>query len=562
MPQRNTSALQAAEPLITTPNGFENFGLPPKLMQSLNRMNFTTPTPVQAASIPLAMQGRDILGSAQTGTGKTGAFGIPLVAKLMEQEDSTALIMTPTRELATQVADMIQQLVPVANIKIAVLIGGEAMPRQFRQLQANPRIVVGTPGRLNDHLRRGTLKLSKASFLVLDETDRMLDMGFGPQLDEIMKFMPAQRQTMLFSATLPSNIVQLSKKYLTNPERVAVGSLTSPITKIKQETISVVEAKKYDQLIAELEERKGSIIIFVKTKHGAQRLSDKLSKEDHRSDAIHGDLQQRRRDRVISEFRDKRFRILVATDVAARGLDIPHIAHVINYDLPQVAEDYIHRIGRTARAGAEGSAINFVTAADGAKWRAIQRLLGGQTSDMETGRGKGGKGGSGGRSSRPANQDRNRPGAKPFGAKRSGPNKWDDTSRAPRSAAARPGESDAGAYESKRTFRERPAAEDRNYGPKKTYGERKFGSAARPAGERSSRSGERSDARPRSENTRTYDPTKASHARPEGAARPRTGERSNPKPGGRAAGRPEGQTKTRAKLPQSNRNKGKPTWAS
>lgn len=398
MPQRNAASIDAP-----STSGFDHFGLPPKLMQSLKRMNFNTPTPVQAAAIPLALAGHDILGSAQTGTGKTGAFGIPLIAKLMDQENSMALVMTPTRELAAQVADMLAQLVPVPNLKLAVLIGGEAMPKQFKQLAMHPRIIVGTPGRINDHLRRRSLKLDNASFLVLDETDRMLDMGFGPQLDEIMKFMPGERQTMMFSATLPANIVKLSHKYMNKPERVAVGSLTAPITKIKQETIKLAEKDKYEQLMVELEQRKGSIVIFVKTKHGADRLANKLTNEEHQADAIHGDLQQKKRDRVIAAFRDKKFRILVATDVAARGLDIPHIEHVINYDLPQVAEDYIHRVGRTARAGAEGSAVNFVTPIDAMKWRAIYRLIFGKTEEGDTGE----RGG-----------ERNSRGRKSFGAKR------------------------------------------------------------------------------------------------------------------------------------------------
>ncbi|HCM84351.1 MAG TPA: DEAD/DEAH box helicase [Alphaproteobacteria bacterium] len=376
MTQRQTAAVAAH-------TSFEAFGLPEKLLKSLNRMNFTTPTPIQSATIPLAMEGNDVLGTAQTGTGKTAAFGIPAICYLMEHDDAMALIMTPTRELAAQVIEAMQQMIPVPNIKTALLIGGEAIPRQLRQLDAKPRLIVGTPGRINDHLVRRSLKLQNAGFLVLDETDRMLDMGFGPQIETIVEKMNDKRQTLLFSATLPDNITKLSKKYLTNPKRIAVGSLTTPIANIKQETMRVTDEGKYDQLMMELEQRKGSIIIFVKTKHGADRLAKKLSNEEMRAAAIHGDLQQRKRDRVIADFREKKFRILVATDVAARGLDIPHIEHVINYDLPQVPEDYIHRIGRTARAGALGSAVNFVTHADGRKWVAIQRLLGGNTDTQD-----------------------------------------------------------------------------------------------------------------------------------------------------------------------------------
>jgi len=354
---------------------FTGFGLPAKLLQSLTRIGFTEPTPIQEQTIPLALAGQDVLGSAQTGTGKTGAFGIPLIAKMMADPEAMALIMTPTRELAGQVLKALQQFIPTQDIKTALLIGGEPMPRQFRQLNQSPRLIVGTPGRINDHLERGSLKLEKVRFLVLDETDRMLDMGFGIQIDKIVRFIPADRQTMMFSATLPANIIKMSGKYMRNPKRVAVGSTTTPIANIRQELIHTNDTDKYKQLLAQLLERDGSIIIFVKTKYGTERLADKLNKADHSAEAIHGDLQQRRRDRVIQNFRDKKHRILVATDVAARGLDIPHIEHVINYDLPQCPEDYIHRIGRTARAGAQGAAVNLLTPADGAKWKAIHRLI-------------------------------------------------------------------------------------------------------------------------------------------------------------------------------------------
>jgi superfamily II DNA/RNA helicase len=361
-------------------SSFDNFGLPAKLAHALARINFTTPTPIQAQVLPLALEGRDILGSAQTGTGKTGAFGIPLIARLMENPEAAALVMTPTRELAGQVAAALASMIPVADIRTALLIGGESMPRQLHQLHRQPRLIVGTPGRINDHLERGSLKLGNVRCLVLDETDRMLDMGFGIQIERILKHVPADRQTLLFSATIPANIAKLAAKFMRDPVRIAVGSTTTPLAKIKQESINITDAGKYGALIDQIKARKGSIIIFAKTKWGAQKLSDRLNKDGHRSDAIHGNLQQRRRDRVIQNFRDERYLILVATDVAARGLDVPHIAHVINYDVPQVPEDYIHRVGRTARADAEGEAITFVTSADSAKWHAIQRLINGESA--------------------------------------------------------------------------------------------------------------------------------------------------------------------------------------
>jgi len=555
-------------------SGFAEFGLPPKLMQSLARMNFTTPTPVQAAAIPLALAGHDILGSAQTGTGKTGAFGIPLVANLMAHDSSMALIMTPTRELAAQVAAMIQQMIPVPNIKCALLIGGEAMPKQFRQLQANPRIIIGTPGRINDHLRRSSLKLANASFLVLDETDRMLDMGFGPQIDEIMKFMPGARQTMLFSATLPANIVKLSQKYLNKPERISVGSMTSPITKIKQETLKLGDTEKYEQLMAELEQRTGSVIIFVKTKHGADRLARKLSGDEHGADAIHGDLQQRRRDRVIAEFRDKRFRVLVATDVAARGLDIPHIEHVINYDLPQVPEDYIHRIGRTARAGAEGSAVNFVTPAEANKWRAIHKLIFGHAEEGDRGpsndRGSKGRGSSGRGSTKPF--------GKAFSAARSG----EGDARGERSyAKARPfGQHrtderktyEGKPHESKSAPQwdrgDRSASSGQTDKPRGPWGgERAERSSAdrpsRPAGSHTDRfAGTRTDRPPGRSERPSYAPRTEGSAgraeRPAGGRTDRPTERSSRPAGARSSARPAGRTDRPASRPGQGFSKGKP----
>lgn len=355
---------------------FQEWNLPAALMKALEKMNFVNPTPIQAQAIPLAMEGKDILGSAQTGTGKTGAFGIPLVAKLLSAPRGSAIILLPTRELAVQVMANINQMLAFAPaIKSALLIGGESMGKQFQQLKARPRVIVGTPGRINDHLERGSLLLHDANFLVLDETDRMLDMGFGVQIDRIVKFLPVQRQTLMFSATLPPAIIKVSEKYLKSPERIAVGETNATAANVKQEIIHTSQEDKYNQLVTQLNQRTGSVIIFVKTKRGADRLAEKLSRAKHSADAIHGDLDQRKRDRVIAAFRNKQHRILVATDIAARGLDIPHIEHVINYDLPQCPEDYIHRIGRTARNGSEGSAICLISPDDNLKWKAIHKLL-------------------------------------------------------------------------------------------------------------------------------------------------------------------------------------------
>ena len=357
-------------------NSFDELALPAGLRASLARMGFTTPTPIQAQAIPHALQGRDILGTAQTGSGKTGAFGIPLIARLMTNSRGIALIMTPTRELASQVIEVFNNLLgPTNPIKPVLLIGGEPMGAQTRALRGRPRIIIGTPGRINDHQEQGNLMLMETCVLVLDEMDRMLDMGFAAQIDRIVKFIPKTRQTMLFSATLPAEIKKAADKYLNDPIRVAVGAPNVAAKQIEQKVVRVQPEQKYKQLVKELDTRAGSIIVFVKTKHGAEKMADKLHKERFGVDTIHGDLEQRQRERVIQAYREKRFRILVATDIAARGLDIPHIEHVINYDLPHAPEDYIHRIGRTARAGADGAAISFVTPEDEKRWDAIQKLL-------------------------------------------------------------------------------------------------------------------------------------------------------------------------------------------
>ncbi len=355
---------------------FNDLPIENKLKNSIKYADFRSPTPIQSKSIPVSLTGKDILGTAQTGTGKTLAFTIPMINKLILDKNAMALIICPTRELASQVMQTVLKLnIREIGIGNALLIGGESMQKQLKKLKKRARIIVGTPGRINDHLKRQSLNLSRVSYLVLDETDRMLDMGFTPQIELILKFIPKNHQTLLFSATLPNNILRISEKYLNNPERIAVGSLSTPIEKIKQETFQITQDKKYHELINQLVERSGSILVFVKTKHGADKIVKRLKYDGHSADAIHGNLRQSKRDRVITGFRNGKSRILIATDVAARGLDIPLIQHVINYDLPQVPEDYIHRIGRTGRAGKEGSALTFLTPNDRSMWNSISRLI-------------------------------------------------------------------------------------------------------------------------------------------------------------------------------------------
>ena len=355
---------------------FSKYNLNEVLNKSLKSINFTTPTPIQEKSIPLILQGKDILGSAQTGTGKTAAFCIPILELLMKSPRGSLLVMIPTRELAKQVLDVINSLLGFkSSINTATLIGGESMSKQLSQLKKRPRIYVGTPGRINDHLQRGSLNLHDAKYLVLDETDRMLDMGFEVQINKIIKYLPVSKQVLMFSATIPNNILKLSSKYLNDPVRISVGESNTVAENIKQEIIELKSDEKLDELINQITNRNGSILIFVKTKYGTEKLSKALSRSKIKSFPLHGGLRQSKRNTIMKNFRDMKFRILIATDVAARGIDVPHIEHVINYDLPQMAEDFIHRIGRTARAGSKGIALSFVTKGDFAKWKEIQKIL-------------------------------------------------------------------------------------------------------------------------------------------------------------------------------------------
>jgi ATP-dependent RNA helicase DeaD len=360
-------------------NAFASMALPSFLLESLEKLQFNTPTPIQERAVPAALEGRDVLGSAQTGTGKTAAFLLPLLTHLSKEghEDRIALVVTPTRELAQQVLSQVHLLLKSWSSPLpwALLIGGDSMFKQERQLASKPRLIIGTPGRLNDHLRNNRLRLDRCDFLVLDETDRMLDMGFRVQLETIVEQLAEKRQTLLFSATLPSDTQRVIAEYLTDPVRIVVDQVNAPSERIAQSNRELHENDKYDTLVAELEKRQGSVIVFMKAKYATERMVRRLNKEGHPSDAIHGDLRQSRRTKVLTQFRQSKFRVLVATDVAARGLDIPHIEHVINYDLPQSPEDYIHRIGRTARAGAQGEAVNFISSADQKYWRAICALM-------------------------------------------------------------------------------------------------------------------------------------------------------------------------------------------
>lgn len=345
--------------------------LPDFLQNALTSQGITKPTEVQTKALPAILAGQDVLATAQTGTGKTIAFLLPLVVRLNQEKEKNALILSPTRELAQQTFEELTKLTSEEYPLSAVLIiGGDNIHKQFADLRKKPRVIVATPGRVIDHMQRKSIDLRRTHFLVLDETDRMLDMGFIDDMRSIAGTLPVPRQTLLFSATLPPEITALAKEFLNNPVRIQVGSVVSPIDLVLQEIVHVDIREKLPQLLHELNTRAGSVLIFTRTKHGAERLAKQLKLYGQKANALHGDLRQNRRRQVLEFFKNQTVRILVATDVAARGIDVPHIAHVINYDLPQCPEDYIHRIGRTGRAGAVGNSISFI-AGDEDKWKEI-----------------------------------------------------------------------------------------------------------------------------------------------------------------------------------------------
>lgn len=355
---------------------FQNFALHEPILDALEALKFETPTPIQAESLPHTLAGKDLIGCAQTGTGKTAAFLIPLLMKLLEDEEAQALVLAPTRELALQIQGVAHDLAQrIEGFRSVLIIGGVSMFPQKKDLARRPALIVGTPGRIVDHLRQGTIDFSNVRSLVLDEADRMLDMGFAPQLRAIRDELPKERQTMLFSATMPVDILKLAQQYLKDPARVTIGEVSKPVERIEQVVIPASQVGKNDALLDELNKEQGSALIFMRTKRRADRLARFLNEYGHKVALIHGDRSQRQREEAIERFREGDTRILVATDIASRGIDIPEIQLVVNFDLPDCPEDYVHRIGRTARAGKEGKAILFVTPEDRAEWNDLQKFL-------------------------------------------------------------------------------------------------------------------------------------------------------------------------------------------
>jgi superfamily II DNA/RNA helicase len=341
--------------------GFCDLGIAPAILKIIQNLKLELPTPIQRQAIPPALSGQDIIGIAQTGTGKTFAFGIPML-QLLSQSGGQGLIVVPTRELAMQVAESLKKLGQSAGLRTAILIGGEALDRQLFQLRRKPHMIIATPGRLIDHLKRRTFSLDRVSLIVLDEADMMLDLGFAPQIAEIFEQSPQERQTMLFSATMPPAIAKIAAKYMKTPISIEVAPQGTTAAEIDQEIFIIDGEERYEHLQKILTRYVGSVLVFVRTKHGVKNLTKKLQLAGHRAVEIHSNLSLGRRKAALEGFKTKKERILVATDVAARGLDINGIELVVNYNLPDNPEDYVHRIGRTGRAGKLGKAISLAAA--------------------------------------------------------------------------------------------------------------------------------------------------------------------------------------------------------
>jgi len=356
---------------------FSKLGLAPAIVDGVKAMGYVEPTPIQLRAIPLVLAGRDVIGSAQTGTGKTAAFALPILSKLgTHAPGPRALILEPTRELAAQVETAIHDYARFTNLKTTVVYGGVGYGRQTDELRAGTDIVMATPGRLLDHLEKGTVRLDKVQFLVLDEADRMLDMGFLPDVRRILDRIPRQRHTALFSATIPPQIETLIKWAMHNPETIEIGARRTPAETVKHVIYPVSDSQKADLLIQLLERvNYNSVLVFCRTKHGADRIAALLKRNNHAVAVLHSNRTQREREQALAGFRNGKFEVLVATDIAARGLDIAEVSHVINYDVPQHPEDYIHRIGRTGRAEHSGDAFTIMTAEDSSHVFAIERFI-------------------------------------------------------------------------------------------------------------------------------------------------------------------------------------------
>ena len=357
-----------------SPATFYGLGIAPKVLETLERMKFKVPTPIQHKAIPLAVEGKDIMGIAQTGTGKTLAFAIPMVQRLA-QAVGNGLVVVPTRELAIQVEETIEKISTPFGIKTAVLIGGASMEEQLRAIKRGARIIIATPGRLIDHMQRGTVRLNTTRILVLDEADRMFDMGFAPQIEQILQQVTKDRQTMLFSATMPRDIMAMASRHMKLPINIEVAPQGTAAENVVQEIFVVKREMKTVLLLKLLGQYRGSVLLFSRTKHGAHKLNRDIKAAGHSVAEIHSDKSLSQRRSALEGFKVGRYRVLVATDIAARGIDVKGIELVINFDLPDDAENYVHRIGRTGRAGMEGRAISIATPDQADQVQAIERIV-------------------------------------------------------------------------------------------------------------------------------------------------------------------------------------------
>ncbi|MBN1354470.1 MAG: DEAD/DEAH box helicase [Candidatus Omnitrophica bacterium] len=353
---------------------FDGLGIAPRIVEILDRMQFTHPTPIQHKAIPIGIEGKDVIGIAQTGTGKTLAFAIPIIQHL-SQGKGRALIIAPTRELAIQINETFLKITPSFGIRTAVVIGGASMNMQLSALRKHPRVIIATPGRLVDHIERRTVLLADISVLVLDEADRMLDMGFMPQIERILRVIPKNRQTMLFSATIPGEVIKIATAHMKLPVHIEVAPSGTAAKGIIQELFIVKKKSKRELLLKLLERYRGAVLIFSRTKIGARKISWFLRSAGHAAAEIHSNRSLSQRKEALEGFKTGRYKILVATDIAARGIDVVGIEVVFNYDIPEDTENYVHRIGRTGRAGHEGRAISFATPEQGGDIRAIEKLI-------------------------------------------------------------------------------------------------------------------------------------------------------------------------------------------
>ncbi|MBT3835043.1 DEAD/DEAH box helicase [Candidatus Peribacteria bacterium] len=353
---------------------FSSMGINPKILKILEKQKISRPTPIQHQAIPSGLKGKDLIGVAQTGTGKTFAFGIPMLQQLSSGK-KRGLIVLPTRELAYQVEEALKPFASALGIRMAVFVGGASMQLQRRDIKRNPRILIATPGRLNDHLERKTVSLKEVELLVLDEADRMLDMGFKPQINKILSHIPRERQTLLFSATMPQDIVKLATAQMNLPLRIEVAPAGTAAAKVEQELIIVRQHDKQSLLISLIKEFKGQVLVFSRTKHGAKKITHALNEADFRAAEIHSNRSLVQRRKALEGFKRGSYQVLVATDIASRGIDVTDIGLVINYDLPDDPSDYVHRIGRTGRADREGLAISFATPTQAKHIRDIEKLI-------------------------------------------------------------------------------------------------------------------------------------------------------------------------------------------